>query len=127
MKQAAKYILIVDDNKDGADSLAKLLGHFNFEVDVAYDGPEALDLLQNKTPDAIILDIGLPGMDGYEVAKRVRKHYLEKGRKLLLIALSGYGQDDDKKRSIEAGCDEHFIKPIDVRRLESFIKSTPPT
>ena len=105
-------ILVVDDNQDAANSLAKYLkrvaGH---EVEVAYDGEEALGLALKSRPDVVLLDIGLPGMSGYEVAERLRGRPETGDAKL--IALTGWGQEDDRRRSKSAGIDVHLVKPVD--------------
>jgi CheY-like chemotaxis protein len=88
-----------------------------YEADCVHDGPSALQAVERKHPDIVVLDIGLPGMDGYEVARRLR----ERDRDLPLIAVTGYGQDSDRKRSEQAGFDHHFTKPVDPLELESYI------
>jgi CheY-like chemotaxis protein len=82
---------------------------------VAYDGAQALEALDSFKPNIALLDIGMPGMDGYELARRIRA--TRRGRDLLLVALTGWGQADDKKRAIEAGFDEHLTKPVDPEHL----------
>jgi PAS domain S-box-containing protein len=118
-KVAARNVLIVDDNQDAADSLALLLRRRGQEVRTAYDGPAALDLARAQPPDVVLLDIGMPGMDGLEVARRLR---LDLGLKqALLVALTGYGQDEDRRRSQEAGFDTHLVKPVDLDTLEGLL------
>jgi signal transduction histidine kinase/DNA-binding response OmpR family regulator len=102
--------LIIDDNVDGAESLAVLLQALGLDVRTAYDGPTGLAAAANFKPDAVLLDIGLPRMDGYEVARQFRLG--TEGDRLLLIALSGYGQEDDRRRSEQAGFDHHLVKPV---------------
>jgi two-component system CheB/CheR fusion protein len=105
-------ILVVDDNEDSADSLAKLLRRvLGQRVEVAYDGASALDRARDFRPELVFLDIGLPGMDGYEVARRLRQSP-ENGTPVL-VALTGWGQEEDRRRSREAGFDRHLVKPID--------------
>lgn len=109
--QRFSRILIVDDNIDtarGMERLLKLLGH---EVQSAHDGPTGIQLAQSFRPNVILLDIGLPGMSGYDVATHFRKQ--EWGKDLLIIAISGYGQEDDRRRSRDAGFDYHLLKPVD--------------
>jgi signal transduction histidine kinase/DNA-binding response OmpR family regulator len=102
--------LIIDDNIDGAESLAVLLQTLGLEVRTAYDGLDGLTAAEQFRPNVVLLDIGLPRMDGYEVARRMRG---QMGlRDVLLIALSGYGQDEDRQRSREAGFDHHLLKPV---------------
>ena len=109
-------VLVVDDNVDSADSIAMLLQVSGHEVRVAYSGQDALDMAAKYQPDIVLLDIGLPVMDGYEVARRLRKHPDLKGVKL--IAVTGYGQESDRLQSQEAGFDYHLVKPVDAQKLE---------
>jgi signal transduction histidine kinase/DNA-binding response OmpR family regulator len=113
--------LIVDDNVDGAESLAILLQARGLEVRTAYDGPSGLAVATQFRPRIVLLDIGLPGMDGYEVARRLRQIPALEG--MLLIALSGYGQSEDRKRSLEAGFDHHLVKPVATEQLERLLIS----
>jgi PAS domain S-box-containing protein len=110
-----RRVLVVDDNGDAAESLALLLQTIGHETRVAHDGPGALKEAETFGPDVVLLDIGLPGMDGYEVARRLRR--LEPARSALLVAVTGYGQDEDRRRSKEAGFDHHFVKPVDPATL----------
>ncbi|HEX4948830.1 MAG TPA: ATP-binding protein [Blastocatellia bacterium] len=114
-------ILVVDDNVDSAKSMALLLELEGHEVQMTYDGPTALELAQAFRPQVMILDIGLPGMNGYEVARQLRSDQTMK--KTVLIALTGYGQAEDRARSKEAGFDHHFTKPVDHDALLALIKS----
>ncbi len=117
----ARRILVVDDNQDGAKSLAKLLRLFGNEVRIAYDGHEALRLAMEYQPQVVFLDIGLPGMDGLEVCRLLRR---QPGLKnTLVIALTGYGQDDDRRRSYEAGFNAHLVKPVDLDTLREMLSS----
>jgi PAS domain S-box-containing protein len=111
----AYRVLVVDDNADAADSLAELVRTFGHEADVAYDGPSAVASAEARRPDVVLCDIGLPGMDGYEVARELRAK-LEGDVKL--VAVSGYAQPEDVKRSAEAGFDAHISKPPDPARIE---------
>ena len=104
-------ILIVDDNIDAADSVAALLASGGYETHVAYDGAQALEDLVRLRPQVVILDIGLPGMDGYEVARRMRQ--MPQGESVLLMALTGYGQQADRQRAEQAGFDLYFVKPAE--------------
>jgi two-component system CheB/CheR fusion protein len=108
---APRRVLVVDDNADSADSLALLLRLRGHEVAVAYDGPGALQTAGSFHPEAILLDIGLPGLDGYQVASRLRRR--RRTSKALLLALTGYGQEEDQVRSRRAGFDHHLTKPVD--------------
>jgi CheY-like chemotaxis protein len=118
-----KRVVVVDDNQDAAESLAMLLGMSGHEVRVAFDGPAGLALAQEYAPDIMLIDIGLPGMDGYEVARRVREQ--EQGRRALLIAATGYGQSEDRACSSSAGFDHHFVKPLALDALINLIGSAP--
>jgi CheY-like chemotaxis protein/anti-sigma regulatory factor (Ser/Thr protein kinase) len=112
-------LLVVDDNVDAAETIAKLLRLSGYDTECVYDGPTALAAVQRKQPDVVVLDIGLPGMDGYEVARRLRAQ--DDSRRTSLIAVTGYGQENDRQRSLQAGFDEHFTKPVDPEELERFI------
>jgi signal transduction histidine kinase/ActR/RegA family two-component response regulator len=107
-------VLIVDDNADAAESLALLLQTMGQVVQTAHDGVTALDAVERFGPDVVLLDIGLPGMNGYEVARELRRRGLSN---VLLVALTGYGQQEDQARAREAGFDHHLVKPTDVTRL----------
>jgi signal transduction histidine kinase/DNA-binding response OmpR family regulator len=114
-------VLVVDDNRDAADSLAFLLRAAGHDVQVCHDGHEALATYTTFKPEIILLDIGLPGMDGYEVARRLRSQ--SANGKPLLVALTGYGQEEDVRRSLEAGFDHHFVKPADLMALSALFAS----
>jgi DNA-binding response OmpR family regulator len=111
--------LIVDDNVDSAVSLAILLQLQRHEVNVAYDGPGALEAARRYRPEIVIIDIGLPGMDGHEVSLRLRE--VDGGEHLLLVAMTGYGQVDDRVRSQKAGFDAHLVKPVDMAALQAIL------
>ena len=98
-----------------------LLQMEGYDVRLAYDGTEALASVQALPPDAILLDIGLPGMDGYEVAERIRSDPANGAT--LIVAISGYGQADDRERSRQAGCDHHLVKPVDPVALSELLAS----
>jgi len=112
-----RRVLVVDDNRDAADSLSLLLQTQGHEVQTAYDGEEALELAPGFGADLVLLDIGLPLMNGFEVAKRLRSS----GSAARLVALSGYGQPDDLRRSREAGFDCHLVKPVDLERVTEIL------
>lgn len=112
-------ILVVEDNRDSADTLAELLELWGHDVCVARSGPGGIDAALANPPEVILLDIGLPGMDGFEVARRVRQEPALEGT--LLVALTGYGQDEDRHRSLAAGFDEHVVKPVDPHVLRAVI------
>ncbi len=113
-------LLLVDDNADGAESLAVLLRFMGHKVDLAYDGPAALAAAVTSRPHAVILDIGLPGMNGYEVARHLRDR--PETRDLLLIALTGYGRDEDRQKSNDAGFDHHLVKPVELDVLRQLLE-----
>jgi PAS domain S-box-containing protein len=110
-------LLIVDDNKDTVESLAMLLRLNGHEVSTADSGPAGLQAALSKTPEVVLLDLGLPGIDGYEVARRIR----EKTAKPLLIAMTGYGQAEDRERSKVAGFEYHLVKPVDPVQLQDLL------
>lgn len=118
-EELATKILVVDDNVDSADTLARLLRLAGHRVQVAYDGPAGLAAAHSFEPAVILLDIGLPGMDGYEVAAKLRQN--ESTRDALLIAVTGYGQQRDETQSLESGFNYHLTKPIDLSILQSHL------
>jgi PAS domain S-box-containing protein len=109
-----RRILVVDDNVDGASGLARLLRCQGFEVETVYNGPAALDAVAASPPSVALLDIGLPGMDGYQLAGHLRERY---GPRITLYALSGYGREEDRRRADEAGFDQYLIKPVNLELL----------
>jgi CheY-like chemotaxis protein/nitrogen-specific signal transduction histidine kinase len=116
----SRRLLLIDDNVDAVESLALLLSAEGHQVRTAYEGESALAVAEDFHPDLVILDIGLPGMDGYEVARKIRARP-EIGSPTL-VALTGYGQQEDRKRARAAGFDHHFIKPADVQALQKLIR-----
>jgi PAS domain S-box-containing protein len=122
--KAARKILVVDDNQDAAESLVELLGELGHEVIMAHDGPSALAAAAELAPDIAILDIGLPVMDGYELARRLIETLAKKPR---LIAITGYGQASDRLRSREAGFDVHLVKPVTMEALLQSFEAGPPS
>ena len=123
-RAAAYRIVIIEDNPEAREMLRtalELAGHVVWDVE---DGSQGIETVRVRQPDAVVVDIGLPGLDGYEVGRRLRD--LPDGRTLTLIALSGYGQPEDRRRSDEAGYDAHFVKPIDPDDLIQFIESADP-
>jgi CheY-like chemotaxis protein len=113
-----KRVLIVDDNVDAASSLAMLLETIGHETCVAHDGRAALDAAERARPDIALLDIAMPGMSGFEVARWLRQRF---GPALRIVALSGFGQDEDGQRALEAGFDLHLVKPVDPEFLKSLL------
>jgi CheY-like chemotaxis protein len=122
-REVGRRVLVVDDNVDAAESLATVLRMWDYEVWTAFDGPEALQAAASCRPDVILLDIGLPGLDGYEVARRLRANPTA-GRPLV-AALTGYGQEEDRRRSREAGFDLHLVKPVDPDELLRLLAALP--
>ena len=115
--------MVVDDNHDAADSLAAVLKMLGAEVRVTHDGQAALDALDAFRPAAVFLDLGMPGMDGYQTARQIR---LRDGtRALKLIALTGWGQDSDRRQTEAAGFNQHLVKPADVETLQAVLASLP--
>jgi CheY-like chemotaxis protein len=118
---ASMGVLVVDDNRDAAESLAMLLRTAGAEVQVAHDGPSALAEFERCEPDIVLLDIGMPGMDGYEVARRLRE--VSRPERVAIVALTGWGQDEDRQRVRDAGFDHHLVKPIDLASLQALLTS----
>jgi len=114
-----RRVLVVDDNVDAAESSAVLLRMDGHEVRLAHNGMEALQAASEFQPEIILLDIGLPGINGYEVARRLRQQ--PQFEKTLLIAITGYGQDEDRRRSREAGFNHHLTKPVDPVSLQALV------
>ena len=111
-------ILVADDNRDAADSLQRILALYGHEVRVAYDGDSAVHVGADFRPRVAILDIAMPGTNGYEVARRLRRHH---GDEVTLVALTGWGQDADRRRASEAGFDHHLTKPVDPQSLNALL------
>lgn len=122
-KPVLRRIVIVEDNPDVRDLLRLKLKRLGHAVADACDGIEGLDVILRERPDLALVDLGLPGMDGFDVAKGIREQL---GDEVVLVAVSGFGQPDDKRRAIEAGFDEHITKPADVNDIESILRRFPP-
>jgi len=120
-----RRVLIVDDNEDSAESLAMLLQLSGHETHVAHDGVEATDMAQCVRPDVILLDIGLPGLNGYEVCRRIRAQPW--GSAVTLVAVTGWGQQEDRQRAREAGFDTHVVKPVEHEDLLKLLDLLPPS
>jgi CheY-like chemotaxis protein len=117
---APRRILVADDNRDAAESLAMLLQIDGHELRVEYDGPGAIAAFAEFAPQVALLDIGMPGFNGYEVARKVRQR--EAGNSVVLIALTGWGQERDKDMALAAGFNHHFTKPIDPERIHEILR-----
>ncbi len=116
---SGQRLMVVDDNRDAADTLAMMLRLQGHEVRVTHDGPSAIALANEYGPQMILLDLGMPGMDGYETARRIRQHSDLKN--VVLAALTGWGQEEDRRRTAEAGFDHHLVKPVELKVLESML------
>jgi PAS domain S-box-containing protein len=117
---SARRVLVVDDNADAAESLAQLLMLKGHEVRVAYDGLSGVETARAFAPDVVLLDIGMPGLDGYAVARRLREQ--DGAPPMRLVALTGYGQEDDRRRALDAGFDGHLVKPPAVSALDDVLR-----
>ena len=124
-KASPRRILIVEDSRDSRDMLRLLLEHAGHEVHEAVDGPSGVAAILSIRPDIALVDVGLPGLDGYEVARQVRAQ--EAAQRVRLVALTGYGLPDDQRRAREAGFDAHLVKPVDPERLARVIAAAPPS
>ena len=118
-------ILVVDDSRDAAAMLSLFLRGLGHEVHLAHDGPMALEAAREHRPDVVLLDIGLPHVDGYEVARRLRQE--PDTREAFLVAMTGFGQEEDRRRSREAGFDQHLVKPVDPNELQKLLGHRAPT
>jgi PAS domain S-box-containing protein len=118
-QQKRRRLMVIDDNKDAAESMSMLFELWGHEVICVYDGRSALETAAKYRPDAVFLDIGLPGMDGYEIAERLRE--LPESAHTVLVAITGYGQDEDRRRSREAGIDHHLVKPVAPETLHKLL------
>jgi len=123
-KAPPRRVLIVDDNEDAANSLAMILKLSGHETTPVYTAEDALERASTFKPDVVLLDIGLPGMDGYEVAQKMRE--LPGLRGIRLVALTGYGRSDDRLRAREAGFDDHLTKPVEFAVLDRALAAVRP-
>jgi CheY-like chemotaxis protein len=113
--ERVRRVLIVDDVKDNADSLAALLKALGHQVHAVYDGAAAIEVANTVRPEVVLLDLGMPGMDGFEVCRQLRRQSW--GKTTLIVALTGWGQEGDRVRTEDAGFDHHIIKPAELNRL----------
>jgi CheY-like chemotaxis protein len=118
-----RRVLVVDDNRDSADSLKLLLQIWGHQARCAYGGEEAMAVVAEFSPDVVLLDIGLPGMSGYELAQRLRE--LPGARNATLVAVTGYSRAEDRERTAAAGFHHHLVKPVDPAALEAFMRDLP--
>jgi CheY-like chemotaxis protein len=112
-------VMVVDDNRDSAETMAMLLELLGHEIRIAHDGVQALELAEQFRPHAMLLDIGMPRLNGYEVCARLRAQPW--GRDVLLVAVTGWGQETDQRRSREAGFDGHLVKPVEPQALQDVL------
>jgi CheY-like chemotaxis protein len=119
---AARRIVVADDNHDSADVLATLLGLHGHDVRVAHDGIEVLAIADTFKPHVVLLDLGMPKMDGYETARQTRQRPW--GKDAMLVALTGWGQQQDRQRTAEAGFDAHLVKPVTDSDLFHLLATT---
>jgi CheY-like chemotaxis protein len=117
--ERALRVLVVEDNVDSAETLAELLEIWGHRVQIVHHGHSALAEVHTFEPDVVILDIGLPGIDGYEVARSIRAH--DRLSQPMLVALTGYGQEEDRRRSLEIGFDVHLTKPVNPDQLQRLL------
>jgi CheY-like chemotaxis protein len=122
-KAARSRILVVDDNQDSGETLGLLLGATGYEVRNAADGETAVRMSAEFRPDVVIMDLGLPGIDGYEAARRIRAS-LGNAAQPTIIALTGRGREDDLRRSLDAGMDYHLTKPVRIEDLTGLLEPT---
>jgi CheY-like chemotaxis protein len=115
-----RRVLVVDDNRDGADMLQQLLEADGFTVDAVYSGADALEAAAAILPDIVVMDIGMPGMDGYEAVRHIRA--LPGGKDILILAVTGWGQDSAKLQSRDAGFDHHLVKPVRFEEIRRFLE-----
>lgn len=121
----ARRILVIEDNRDMAHTMKRLLTHFGYQVETASSGTEGIELARELRPNVVLCDIGLPGRDGYAVARALRADPVTQSS--YLIAQSGYGQEEDLRKSHEAGFDLHLTKPVDFTELNRILASIPRT
>lgn len=114
-----KRVLVVDDNRDAGDTLGMILSELGAEVRVVHDGMQALEAFAAYHPAVVLLDIGMPGMNGYEVAGAIRSRF--PGQTGVLVALTGWGQEDDRRRAKEAGFNHHITKPVEIEALQQLL------
>ena len=120
-RHGARRILVTDDNQDAAKSLSMLLRLSGHEVETAYDGESAVEKADSYRPDIMLLDIGLPGMNGYDVCRAIRQRPW--GKSIRIVALTGWGQEQDRQNAHEAGFDDHLVKPVDPQVLRRAVSA----
>jgi CheY-like chemotaxis protein len=120
----ARRILVVDDNRDSAGSMATMLQLLGHEVRVAHDGVQAIEEAEAFLPELVLMDVGMPRMNGYDATRRIRERPW--GKSVTVVALTGWGQDGDRTQSRAAGCDGHLVKPVHLNDLAAFVDRQPP-
>lgn len=120
---SSRRILVVDDNYDGAESLAMMLRLLGNEILTAHDGIQAVEQAERFRPDVILMDVGMPRLNGLDATRQIRRQPW--GRDMTIVALTGWGQENDREKSIEAGCDGHLVKPVNCSDLEELLSETP--
>lgn len=125
MTQAAERILVVDDSRDGADSLSVVLQMMGADARAVYDGASALAMIKAFAPTTVLLDLGMPDMDGHEVARQIRGDPALAG--IRLIAVTGWGADGDLRRTRESGFDDHWVKPVGPEKLMTLVRGSQPS
>ena len=123
MNSKSRRVLLIDDNLDAAESLAQFLSLSGHDTRIAADGTRGVALAVEFRPEVVFCDLGLPGINGYEVARQLRD--LPFGRGMVLAALTGYGQPGDREKTAQAGFDAHLVKPVDPAVIESFLEDCP--
>jgi CheY-like chemotaxis protein len=123
MSNRSRRVLLIDDNVDAAESLAQLLALSGHDTRIAPDGTHGLALAAEFTPEVVFCDLGLPGINGYEVVRRLRA--MPFGRDMVVVAVTGYGQPDDREKTAQAGFDAHLVKPVDPALIEGFLLNCP--
>jgi CheY-like chemotaxis protein len=121
--QRRRRVLIVEDSSDIRESVGMLLSQWNHDVAYAVDGPEGVAMARQILPDVAIIDIGLPGADGYDVARQIRQGPMPWARTVKLVAMTGYGQANDRERALQSGFDDHLLKPVEPQVLEQLLAS----
>jgi len=118
-QSTVRRVLVVDDNADASQTLAALLRHVGYEVSLADTGPLAIEVAEEFQPDVVLLDIGLPGMDGFQTARNLPAR--RDGKRMVLVAISGYGVDEHRRQARDAGFDQYFTKPVGFDTLRDFL------
>jgi CheY-like chemotaxis protein len=124
-KTITRRVLVVDDNEAAATLLSAVVKQLGNDVLVAHDGQQAIELAQSFQPEVVLMDLGMPGIDGYAAARHIRQQPW--GRDMLLVAVSGWGQDSHKQRAKAAGFDHHLVKPADLAELQRLLLKSPRT